>query len=92
MKIIGKDLLTSFKQKHADVRSSIDSWLAEAEISIWEKPADIKQRYGSASILADNNVIFNLKGNKYRLKVKVSYRSKIILIKNIGTHTEYMKW
>lgn len=92
MKIIGKGVLDEFKKSHADVRSQVDSWLAEVEAANWITPSDIKQRYVSASFLSDNQVVFNLKGNRYRLLVKIAYQTKIVLVKKAGTHEEYMKW
>ncbi len=92
MKVIGKGALNDLKKKHADVRSQVDSWVAEVEAENWEEPQDIKKRYGNASFLPDNQVIFNLKGNKYRLWVIVSYKNKTVLVKKAGTHNEYMNW
>ena len=92
MKIIGRGILNNFKSKQTDVRSQIDSWEAEVTIAIWQKPLDLKRRYASASILPNNEVIFNLKGNKYRLLVQVNYKNQIVLVKKVGNHKEYMKW
>ncbi|OGH15915.1 MAG: hypothetical protein A2869_00320 [Candidatus Levybacteria bacterium RIFCSPHIGHO2_01_FULL_40_58] len=91
MKVIGKGVINEFKAKHADARSQIDSWLAEAEAAVWETPAGVKQRYGNASII-NSNVVFNIKGNAYRLWVKINYKNGVVLIKKAGTHNEYMKW
>ncbi|NKE72980.1 type II toxin-antitoxin system HigB family toxin [Candidatus Manganitrophus noduliformans] len=92
MKVIGRTKLEDFKKGYPDACSQIDSWVAEAQEAEWKTPRDIKQRYASASFLKENHVIFNIKGNKYRLNVKVDYENKIVLIKNVGTHNEYMKW
>ncbi len=92
MKVVGKKTLNDFKVRRADVRSYIDAWICEVEEAEWESPHDIKQQYVAASFLADNRVVFNLKGNNYRLDVKVSYVSKTVLIKRIGTHAEYDNW
>ena len=92
MKIVGIKILHEFKEKHADIRSQIDAWEAEADAAMWNNSSDIKRRYASASFLADNQVVFNLKGNSYRLLVKVNYNNQIILIKKVGTHDEYLKW
>jgi mRNA interferase HigB len=92
MKIIGRDKLEEFKKKHSEVISQIDSWEAEVEDVEWKTPQDIRRRYSSASFLADNHIIFDIKENKYRLKIQVNYKNQIVLIKNIGTHSEYMKW
>lgn len=92
MKIVNRKILEELKIKHADVKNQADSWLAEVETTDWSTPQDIKRRYASASFLAKNNVVFNFKGNKYRLVVKVDYLIKIVFIKNAGTHDEYIKW
>lgn len=92
MIIIGKGELDNFKRKHTDARSKVESWMAEVEIADWEKPLDIKQKYPKASFLQNNQVIFDLKGNRYRLLVIVSYKNKTVFIKKAGTHEEYMKW
>lgn len=92
MRILGRKILAAFKNKHADACPQANCWEAEATEADWCKPSDIKQRYATASILPGNHVIFNLKGNKYRLKVKINYEQRLVLITNAGTHNEYMKW
>ena len=92
MTVIGLEKLIDFSRSHAEASQQISAWLLEAEEAQWETPSDIKARFPRASFLADNRVIFNIKGNKYRLDTKVSYKSKIVLIKRIGTHAEYSKW
>jgi mRNA interferase HigB len=92
MKILGREQLEEFKRKHTETRSQVDAWYAEAKEAEWQTTHDIKRKYSSASFLKDNHVVFNIKGNKYRLKVQVNYKSKIIVIIKIGTHQEYMHW
>ena len=92
MRVIGKETLEDFKRRHADVRSQVDAWLAEVEEARWDSPNDIKARFASASFLPNHRVVFNLKGNNYRLDVNVSYNTKVVLIKRIGTHAEYDTW
>ena len=92
MKMIGLPELQAFKERHADVRSQVDAWRSEVEAAQWNSPHDVTERYPSASILSDNQVVFNLKGNKYRLLVKISYKNKIVFVKKAGTHAEYSKW
>lgn len=77
--------------KHADAKGPIESWHQEVQNAEWKSPDEIKKRYGSASFLKGNAVIFNIKGNKYRLVVKVAYNSQTILIVWAGTHAEYDK-
>lgn len=92
MDVVGRGLLEEFCTKHTDVRSQVNAWIADAENSEWRTPQDIKARYAHASFLADNRVVFNLKGNRYRLDVKVAYRNHVVFVKRIGTHTEYESW
>ena len=92
MKVVGKQILDDFKRHHADARSQVDAWLAEVEDAEWELPNDIKAKFASASFLPNNRVVFNLKGNSYRLDVKVTYKTKVVLVKRVGTHAEYDKW
>jgi mRNA interferase HigB len=92
MKVVGLPILDAFSRKHTDVRSQIEAWVAEVDKAEWKTPLDIKARYSSASFLADNRVIFNLKGNNYRLRVAVAYKNQIVVVEAIGTHAEYSKW
>lgn len=92
MTIVGMKKLWEFKEKHADVQSQIDAWVAEVKLATWSKPMHIKQRCASASFLKNNQVVFNLKGNQYRLLVYVSYETQVVYVKKIGTHSEYTKW
>ena len=92
MKLLGKKLLYDFKEKHADSRSQIESWEAEVEEAQWSTPHDLKKRYPKASLVKDQQVIFDLCRNKYRLLVQVTYKNGIMLIKKIGTHKEYDNW
>ena len=92
MEIFGRNTLADFKAKHQDASSQIDAWVAEVGVARWDKPPDIKARYVSASFLSDRHVVFNIKGNKYRLLVQVSYKNQVVFVKKAGTHQEYMKW
>jgi mRNA interferase HigB len=92
MKVIGRNVLIDFGSKHAEVSSQINSWLCEVEDAQWQSPTDLKRRFPQASILSESRVIFNLKGNHFRLETKVSYVAKVILVKRMGTHAEYSKW
>ena len=89
MKILERERLERFCRKHTDARSWIEAWLAEVESSAWTTPQDIRRRYASASFPPEGVVIFNVKGNAYRLEVTVAYRTGVVLIDWIGTHHEY---
>lgn len=92
MKLLGKKLLSDFKQRHTDARSQIDSWEAEVEGAQWDNPHDLKRRYPKASLPGNQQAIFDICRNKYRLLVQVNYKNGIVLIKKIGTHKEYDHW
>lgn len=91
MKVLGRDKLLNFSQKHANAKKTLDAWFDEAERSTWQTPQDIKDRYRSADFLSDNRVIFDIKGNSYRLVVKIRYQNGIVIIEWVGTHAEYDK-
>lgn len=93
MQILGKDKLDKFSKKHADVRSAINAWHDEVSDKncLWKDSHEIKSRYPSADFLADNRVIFNIKGNHYRLVVKVRYQNSMVVVDWVGTHAEYSK-
>lgn len=92
MRVVGREVLVGFLRQHADARRPVGAWVAEAEAATWKGPADIKARYPTASFLADNEVIFNIKGNNYRLKVMVAYATQTVIIQQAGTHAEYNRW
>ncbi len=81
-----------FCRRHADARLWIEAWTAEVEDAKWEKTQDVKDRYSSASFLHDNLIVFNVKGNRYRMVVSVSYPNEVVLVRRIGTHREYDRW
>ena len=80
MRILGLPLLEEFKQKHANSRGQLDAWQTDVEHEHWQTSQDIKRRYRSADFLADNRVIFNIKGNTYRLVVKVRYQNGLVVV------------
>lgn len=92
MKVVGLGRLEDFKQKHRDSQSQLDAWVREVSSAGWRTPQDIKARYVHASFLADNRVVFNIKGNRYRLDTKVSYATQVVVVVRIGTHAEYDSW
>ncbi len=89
MRVISIKKLRDFWLIHNDSEQQLKAWYQEAEKSTWKTPADIKKKYPKASIVADNRVVFNIKGNDYRLVVKIHYDREIVYIRFIGTHTEY---
>lgn len=89
MRVIAKKALRDFWMKFPDCEQQLKAWYQEAEEANWKGPADIKRDYPSASILEGNRIVFNVKGNRYRLIVKVSYHYGMVWIRFIGTHARY---
>ncbi len=91
MRIISKKIIREFWEKHADSKQQLQSWYQESSNVKWKNTNDIKKVYPSASFLADNRVVFNIKGNTYRLIVRINYDYQMVWIRFIGTHAEYDK-
>lgn len=91
MRVIAKKTLRDFWEKHNDCEEQLKVWYYECETGVWKSPNQIKKHYPSASILIDNRVVFNIKGNNYRLIVKINYDYGLVWIRFIGTHAQYDK-
>jgi len=89
MRIIAKRRLWEFWQAHPDAEEPLLAWYREAEQADWDTPAKVKQKYGTASIVSHNRVVFNIKGNDYRLVVRINYPYRVVYIRFVGTHAEY---
>lgn len=89
MRIIAKKTLKNYWAHEPAARTALEAWHAEAKEAEWSTPADVKARYGTASILKDGRVVFNIGGNKYRLVVWINYEFFTIYIRFVGTHKEY---
>ncbi|MGR6980914.1 type II toxin-antitoxin system HigB family toxin [Testudinibacter sp. P27/CKL/0425] len=91
MIVVGTELLLSFCKKHTNSEKALKTWLQTVRQSNWKTPQEIKNVYRSSDFLSGNRVIFNIKGNHYRLVVKVRYVNGIVKIEWIGTHADYSK-
>ena len=91
MRVIAKKILRDFWEVHPDSEQQLKAWYQETVKVQWTKPNQIKSEYPSASFLTDNRIVFNIKGNHYRLIVKINYDYQMIWIRFIGTHSEYDK-
>ena len=89
MRIIARRALRQFWEKHPDARSSIETWYHDVKRANWKTPSDIKTVYRNASFVAHNRVVFNLRGNDYRLVVAVQYKFSVVYIRFIGSHQAY---
>lgn len=87
-RIFSKSTLRAFWEKHADAEQYLKTWYDTAMNTEWKSPSDIKQMYENASILKDSRIVFNIKGNSYRLVAKINYEKQWIFIRFIGTHTD----
>lgn len=88
-RIIAKRTLREFWVKHPETEQYLKTWYETAKNACWNSPHDIKRSYATASILKDNRVVFNIKGNSYRLVVKFNFEYQWAFIRFIGTHSEY---
>ena len=93
MRIISRKTLRLFweKREYADAEQPLKAWFKEASSADWSSPAAIKAAFGTASIVANSRVVFNIAGNKYRLVVRVNYPYRVIYVRFIGTHAQYDK-
>jgi mRNA interferase HigB len=89
MRVIAVSTLRAFWVRHPDAEQPLKAWYEEATNAKWTQPADIKVRYRSASVLKSRRVVFNIKGNDYRLIVAIAYQLQIVYVKFVGTHAEY---
>ena len=95
MRIIARSTLNGFvnnrvsSQFRAGVKKHLGSWYSEVEKASWKDPAELKEQFRSASIISGERVVFNIKGNDYRLVVAINYHYQILLIIWLGTHKDY---
>jgi len=93
MRIIAFRTLREFweRAEYSDSENSLRSWYYEAKSANWKNANDLKRQYKNASIVGEGKVVFNIKGNTYRLVVSIDYEFQVIFIRFIGTHKQYDK-
>ncbi len=95
MRIIARRTLKRFIETRAGrrdqpaLKAALDAWVGEAKKADWSNTADVKRHYAAASIISADRVVFNIKGNSYRLVVAIDFEKAIVFIKWIGTHADY---
>ena len=89
MRILSYKGLREFWEHHPDAKQPLLAWHSEAKNADWDTPAAVKSRYPSASAVGDSRVVFNIKGNDYRLIVLINYPYRSVYIRFLGTHAEY---
>lgn len=91
MHVVSVKHLREFWGRHADAKGSLQAWFREAKVASWKSFADIKKRYRSADCLPGDRVVFDIKGNHYRMVVRIHYNAGRVYVRFIGTHAEYDK-
>jgi mRNA interferase HigB len=91
MKVLNIGIIESYYKLHNTTEKPLKTWLTAMKYSKFDSPQDIKNQYKSASIINNELVVFNIKGNRHRLVVKVKYENEIMLIKWVGLHKDYDK-
>ncbi|MGO9016966.1 MAG: type II toxin-antitoxin system HigB family toxin [Syntrophobacteraceae bacterium] len=89
MLIISRKILKEFLETHTDAEQPLLAWHADVKQANWKSPSDIKKYHRHASFLANNRVVFNIKGNAYLLVAAIQYEFGIVYIRFVGTHREY---
>ena len=89
MRVIARRALKDFWVRHPDAEAPLRAWFRDVSYANWDGPADAKRRYPSASMLGDNRVVFNIKGNTYRLVIHMRYDLNRAYVRFVGTHAEY---
>ena len=95
MRIIARRTLREFVQRREGrkdrpaLKAALDAWFAEVSRATWASSADVKRHYATASIVNSDRIVFNIKGNDYRLVIAVDFEKAIVWIKWLGTHRDY---
>ncbi len=89
MRIIALKVLRDFWEQHPDAEQALRAWYHDARQADWRAPADIRNTYRNASLVGNDRVVFNIKGNDYRLVVAVAYQQGIVYIRYVGLHRDY---
>ncbi len=89
MRIIARRTLREFWGNYPDSEEPLKAWFTEVKNASWQTPNELTNQYGTASILKEGRVVFNICGNNYRLLVWINYETQMVYVKFIGTHQEY---
>lgn len=90
-RIFAKGALRDFWENRSDAEQYLKTWYDTAINADWKSPSDIKKSYANASVLKSGRIVFNIRGNNYRLVTKINFEKQWIFIRFIGTHEEYDK-
>lgn len=90
-RIVAKKTIKLFWEKYPESKDYLTTWFETVKASTWENPAQIKEFYSTISILKNSRVVFNIKGNEFKLVAKINYEKQWLFIRFIGTHTQFDK-
>lgn len=91
MNIFTREILVKFTKKHNTTKKFLELWYNDVKSKNWKSSTELKRDYASASIINSSRVVFNIKGNSYRLIAEINYEKSILIIRFVGTHSEYDK-
>ena len=91
MRIVSKKTLVAFYKENKDAEIALRDWYSKAEEANWETFNDVKKTFNTADFIGNKRVVFNIRGNKYRLITLILFRIKMVYIRFIGTHKDYDK-
>ena len=97
VRVIARKTLNRFAQtlighkSHRALKGALESWFHETTRAVWRSSADVQSHYRTASIVGSDRVVFNIKGNEFRMVTAIDYRRQIVFIKWIGNHSDYDK-
>ncbi len=91
MRVIARKILREFWEKHNDCEQQLKVWYQEVSKAEWANPNEIKAEYPSASIIGNDRIVLNIKGNAYRLIVRINFDYQMVWIRFIGAHAAYDK-
>ena len=89
MRVLSRRTLREYWSRRPECEGALRAWFKEAEDADWGSPAEVKASYATASIIGDDRVVFNIRGNRHRLVVKINYAYRTVYIRFVGTHREY---
>ena len=92
MRLVGLAILDEASIKHPSAKKHLDAWSSIVKSCIWKTPQELKSQFSKADLLGGKQVIFNIRGNEFRLLVKVDYENEVVMITKFGTHKEYDRW
>ena len=91
MRVLAKKILRQFWELHPDSEEQLKSWFQETTKADWPTPNFVKDEFPNSRLISNNRVIFNIKGNQYRLVVRVNYKYQMVYVRFIGTHEDMIK-